>query len=129
MPKPFAGSFPAHVQSQFFNIDNGAGTTIDEPLFDSGPKGAFLVRVYAQYGEVCQTVAGANFKLGTTVGGADVVAATAYTNTAAVGTITAATILIGYIPPNTMVTVRHTGVAVTQTGTAKVVAEVVFLDE
>lgn len=111
------------VRSQYFNLDNGAGTTVDEPLFRTGAKGGRLVRVYALYGEVTQTVAGGNFKLGVSAGGATLVAATAYEDSKAVGTSTSATILVDSIPANTTVFVRHTGVATTQTGTASIIVE------
>ena len=111
------------VRSQFFNLDNGSGTTVDEPLFRTGAQGGRLVRVYALYGETTQTVAGGNFKLGVAAGGATLVAATAYEDSKAVGTSTSATILVDRIPANTTVFVRHTGVAVTQTGTASIVVE------
>lgn len=111
------------VRSQYFNLDNGSGTTVDEPLFRTGAQGGRLVRVYALYGEVTQTVAGGNFKLGVAAGGATLVAATAYEDSKAVGTSTSATILVDRIPANTTVFVRHTGVASTQTGTATIVVE------
>lgn len=111
------------VRSQFFNLDNGAGTTVDEPIFRTGPLGGRLVRVYALYGEVTQTVAGGNFKLGVSAGGATLVAATAYEDSKAVGTSTSASILVDRIPANTTVYVRHTGVATTQTGTASIIVE------
>jgi len=106
------------VKSQLINIDNGSGTTIDEALFSVGAKGGRLVRVYAIYNEACQTVAAANFKLGSAIGGAGYVAATAYTNTAAIGDVTAATLVTDVIPANGTVFLRHTGIAVTVTGTA-----------
>ena len=58
------------VRSQIVNIDNGAGTTLDEALFNVGSKGGQIVRVYALYNEAAGTVAGANFKLGSSAGGA-----------------------------------------------------------
>lgn len=111
------------VRSQFFNLDNGSGTTVDEPLFRTGAKGGRLVRIYALYGEATQTVAGGNYKLGVAAGGATLVAATAYEDSKSVGDSTAATILVDRIPANTTVFVRHTGVASTQTGTATVCVE------
>ena len=112
-----------HSATQFFNLDNGSGTTVDEPLFRTGARGGRLVRVYAVYGEASQTVAGGNFKLGVAAGGATLVAATAYEDSKSVGDSTAATILVDRIPANTTVFVRHTGVASTQTGTATIVVE------
>jgi hypothetical protein len=115
------------VWSQTFNLDNGSGTTIDEVLFDAGGRACRLLRVYALYQEATQTVAAGNFKLGTAVGGATLVAATAYTNDQAIGVITEGVILLdGYIPANEELWVRHTGIAATATGTAKIVCEIAF---
>lgn len=112
-----------HSATQFFNLDNGSGTTVDEPLFRTGSRGGRLVRVYALYGEATQTVAAGNFKLGVAAGGATLVAATAYEDSKSVGDATTASILSDKVPPNTTVFVRHTGVGVTQTGTATVIVE------
>jgi hypothetical protein len=114
------------IRSQTFNLDNGSGTTVDEVLFDAGSIAWRVLRVYAVYQEAAQTVAAGNFKLGTAVGGATIVAATAYTNDAAVGDITSGTVLLnGYIPANDELFVRHTGIAATATGTATIVVELV----
>lgn len=104
------------VRSQIINIDNGAGTTLDEALFNVGPKGGQLVRVYAIYNEAAGTVAAANFKLGSAAGGAQYVAATAYTDSAAVGAVTSATLVEDTIPANGTVFLRHTGIATTALG-------------
>jgi hypothetical protein len=111
---------------QAFDLDNGSGTTIDETLFNSGPRGARLVRVYALYEVTAGTVASGNFKLGVAAGGATLVAATAYTDSAAAGDVTEAAIVLDAIPPNTTVFVRHTGVGATQAGSAYVIAEFVY---
>jgi len=113
------------VRSQVINIDNGAGTTLDEALFRVGSKGGRLVRVYAIYNEAAGTVAGANFKLGSAAGGAQYVAATAYTNNAAIGDVTSAVIVEDTIPANGSVFLRHTGIATTATGTVFVCVEYV----
>ena len=113
------------VRSQVINIDNGAGTTLDEALFRVGSKGGKLVRVYALYNEAAGTVAGANFKLGASAGGAEYVAATAYTNNAAVGDVTAASLVTDDIPANGTVFVRHTGIAATAAGQAFICVEYV----
>ncbi len=110
-----------------FNLDNGAGTTVDEVvLVAPADRAVRLVRVFAVYNEATQTVAGGNFKLGTTVGGNDLVAATAYENTKAIGVATTAVIVQDVVPAGGMVSVRHTGVAITQTGTANVCVEYVI---
>jgi len=125
MAKGLIRQSAAAVRTQFFNIDNGAGVTVDEPvLYANVP--LRLLRIYGLYGEATQTVAAANFKVGASAGGADYVAATAYENSKAVGTETLAALLTDVVPANTAVFVRHTGVAVTQTGTATIVIEYVY---
>ncbi len=113
------------VRSQNINIDNGAGTTLDEALFKVGARGGSIVRVYAIYNEAAETVAAANFKLGSAVGGAQYVAATAYTNNAAIGDQTSAVLVTDEIPANGTVFLRHTGVATTATGTVFICVEYV----
>ncbi len=113
------------VRSQNVNIDNGAGTTLDEALFKVGARGGSIVRVYAIYNEAAGTVAGANFKLGSAVGGAQYVAATAYTNNAAIGDQTSASLVTDEIPANGTVFLRHTGIATTATGTVFICVEYV----
>lgn len=126
MPKTLFRQARTTVVSQTFNLDNGNGTTVDEVLIHGGPIGARILRVYALYQEVAQTVAGGNFKLGTAAGGATIVAATAYTDTAAIGSVTEGVVLVDRLLPNASLWVRHTGVASTQTGTAKIVVEFVY---
>lgn len=116
------------LRTQFFNLDNGAGTTVDEAVFKASAKGARLVRVYALYGEATQTVAAGNFRVGSSAGGSQYVAATAYENSKAVGDTTNGVIVNDVVPPNGTVFVRHTGVAATQTGTASIVVEYVESD-
>jgi hypothetical protein len=117
------------AKSVWFNLDNGAGTTIDDILlYVSLPisiKAARIVYVDATTG----TVAAGNAKIGTTVGGAELVAATAYGNTATVGSVTAMTLTAAaaYVAANTMISCRHTGVAATQAGQAYVEIEYVVL--
>lgn len=100
-----------------FNIDNGAGTTADYQLcnlqFD-----AYVVSVRAIYSEATDTAgaASANFKLGTSAGGATIVAATALEAAKAIGATTSGTVLADYLPANTTLWVRHTGVATTEVG-------------
>ena len=126
MAKSFLRQARVVVKSANVNIDNGSGTTIDEVLFNSGPTGVRLVRVYFMYDEIAQTVAAGNFKLGVAVGGATLVAATAYTDAAAIGSVTTGTILVDAVPANTTVWFRHTGIAATATGTGKVYVEYVY---
>lgn len=112
-----------HARSVWFNLDNGAGTTIDDvvirPTAAITITAARIVYVDATTG----TVAGGTAQIGTTVAGAEIGAATNYENTKAVGTTTAMTIVSGAVAAGTPVIVRHTGVAVTQAGQAVVEIE------
>ena len=125
MPKRLYRQQINTVRSQNINIDNGAGTTLDEALFKVGSRGGSIVRVYAIYNEAAGTVAAGNFKLGSAVGGAQYVAATAYTNNAAIGDQTSAVLVSDEIPANGTVFLRHTGVATTATGTVFICVEYV----
>jgi hypothetical protein len=111
------------AKTVWFNLDNGAGTTIDDVILKSDVAvtvtAARIVYVDATTG----TVAGANAKIGTTVGGAEIVAATAYENTKTVGTVTDMTIVAGAVPAAGAVFVRHTGIAATAAGQAYVEIE------
>lgn len=126
MAKDFLRQGRVLVRSANVNIDNGSGVTIDEVLFNSGPTGARLVRAYFMYDEIGQTIAAGNFKVGIAVGGATLVAATAYTDSAAIGATTEAAVLLDTIAPNTTVWWRHTGIATTATGTGKLYLEFVY---
>lgn len=108
------------ARSQFFDLDNGAGTTIDALLIRHPRPIAITACRIVYQGATTGTVAAGNAKVGITVGGAEVVAATAYANTVAVGTTTAMTLVAGKIAAGTPVLVRHTGVAATQAGEAVV---------
>ena len=105
------------VKSVEFNIDNGAGTTVDDVLFNF-PYDVYLTDVRAVYTVATDTAgaASANFKLGVSAGGATLVAATALTAAKAIGGTTVATIVLDYVPANTTCWVRHTGVAATEVG-------------
>lgn len=100
-----------------FNIDNGAGATVDYQLCNL-PFDAYIVSVRAIYSEATDTTgaASANFKLGVSAGGATLVAATALETSKAIGATTTATITLDYLPANTTLWVRHTGVASTEVG-------------
>ena len=117
------------IRTQAFNLDNGAGTTVDEVLLDTGGRSGRIVRAYALYNELTGTVAAGNWKIGVAVGGATLVAATAYEDAAAVGAITEGVVLLGgYVPSGEEIFVRHTGVAATQGGTANICVEFAFDD-
>lgn len=105
------------VKSVEFNIDNGAGATVDDVLFNF-PYDVYLTDVRAVYTVATDTAgaASANFKLGVAAGGATLVAATALTAAKAIGGTTVATIVLDYVPANTTCWVRHTGVASTEVG-------------
>lgn len=111
------------AKSVWFNLDNGAGVTIDDvilrPVVACVVAAARVVYVDATSG----TVAAATVQIGTAVGGVQIVAATAYENTKAVGTVTNLTIAAGGVAANTPVCVRHTGIAVTAAGQAYVEIE------
>jgi len=111
------------ARSQAFNLDNGAAATIDDVILRH-TKPVTLRSARIVYSDATTgTVAAGNAKIGTTVGGAEIVAATAYENTKAVGTVTAMTLVAVAVPANTPVIVRHTGVAATQAGLAYVEIE------
>lgn len=118
------------VRSVWFNIDNGSGVTIDDViLYCSQPvsiKAARIIYVDATTG----TVAAGTAQVGTTVGGAEIVAATAYENTKTVGSVTAMalTAAAARVAANTMIIVRHTGVATTAAGQAVVELEFYLLN-
>lgn len=108
------------ARSQFFDLDNGAGTTIDGLLIRH-PRPIAITQCRIVYqGATTGTVAAGNAKVGITVGGAEIVAATAYANAVAVGTTTAMTIVEGKVAAGVPVLARHTGVAATQAGEAVV---------
>lgn len=100
-----------------YNIDNGSGTTLDYQI-GNFPFDCYLQDVRAIYSEATDTAgaASANFKLGVAAGGDTLVAATALEVAKAIGATTSATIAVDYLPANTTLWVRHTGVASTEVG-------------
>lgn len=117
------------ARSVWFNIDNGAGVTIDDViLYCAQPisiKAARIIYVDATTG----TVAGGSAQIGTTLTGVDLVAATNYENTKAVGVVTAMTLTAAAarVAAGTSIFVRHTGIAATAAGQAVVEIEFVVL--
>lgn len=108
------------ARSVWFNLDNGAGTTIDDVIMRL-PVAVTIIAARIVYVDATTgTVAGGSAKIGTTVGGGEIVAATNYENSKGVGSSTAMTIASGAVAANTPVIVRHTGVAITQAGQAVV---------
>lgn len=105
-------------KTQIFNIDNGSGTTIDDVAFNLDQV-VEIISVRPVYTEATDTagVASANYKVGTTAGGAEIVAATALDVSKAVGGYgSKATLVSSLVPANTTVFVRHTGIAATEAG-------------
>lgn len=117
------GALLAQAKSQLFDLDNGAGTTVDEVILRPSVPITITAARIVYTDATTGTVAAGNAKIGTTVGGAEIVAATAYENTKAVGTKTDMTIVSGAVAADTPVIVRHTGVAATQAGRAYVEIE------
>jgi hypothetical protein len=117
------------ARSVWFDLDNGSGTTIDDVILYCSQavsiKAARVVYVDATSG----TVAAGTVGIGTAVAGVELVAATAYGNTKAVGTVTALTLKAAAdrVAANTPIIVRHTGVASTAAGQAVIEIEYVIL--
>lgn len=122
---PRAAGKRVTARSVWFNLDNGNGTTIDDVILRHSQaisiKAARIVYVDATTG----TVAAGSAGIGTTVAGVELVAATNYENTKAVGTTTAMTLkaAAARVAAGTPIIVRHTGVATTQAGQAVVEIE------
>lgn len=124
------GAGQRHVaRSVWFNLDNGNGTTIDDVVLRHSQNIKLVAARIVYVDATTGTVAAGNAKVGSTVGGAEYVAATAYEDTKAVGTTTAMTLkaAAAFIAAGTPITVRHTGVASTQAGQAVVELEYVVL--
>lgn len=111
------------ARSVWFNLDNGAGTTIDDVLMVPSTAITITAARILYVDATSGTVAAGNAKIGTTLGGAEIVAATAYENSKAVGTKTDMVIVAGAVAAGTPVCVRHTGVGATQAGQAVVEVE------
>lgn len=118
---------PRIARSVWFNLDNGAGTTVDDVLVKAVTAILIIAARIVYVDATTGTVAAGNAKLGTTLGGAEIVAATAYENAKAVGVQTDMTIVNGLVPAGGAVFCRHTGVAVTQAGQAFV--EIEYIDQ
>ena len=106
-----------------FDIDNGAGVTVDDVILRPDVAITITAARIVYTDATTGTVAGANAKIGTTVGGAEIVAATAYENAKAVGTKTDMTLVSGAVAAGTPVIVRHTGIASVAAGQAYVEVE------
>ena len=112
-----------HARTPEFDIDNGAGTTIDAVIaalsFAITIRAARIVYTTVTAG----TVAAGNARIGTGIGGAQIVASTAYVNSSVIGAVTAMTLVTGVIAADRAIHVRHTGVAATVAGIAFVEIE------
>jgi hypothetical protein len=106
------------VKTANINIDNGSGTADNHVLFADLPFDVYIEDVRAVYVEATDTsgAASANFVLGTTAGGTDIVASTALEVSKAVGSSTQATIVANKVAAGEMLYVRHTGIAATEAG-------------
>lgn len=104
------------LATDIFNIDNGAGVTRD--FVWSFPYAITVRAVRRVYmgDATAGTVASATTKVGTTLGGEEIVAAVACTNSAARGDSEDLTIVSGAVAAGGKVFVRHTGIAVTVAG-------------
>jgi hypothetical protein len=123
MPKSFLRQARVIATTPFLNLD---GTTAEQVWFNSGPRGIRLLRVYALYGEITQTVAGGSFTVGVATSDASLVAATNFENSKGIGVKTEAVIAKDVVAPNTTIWYAFTAVSPTQTGTAAIVAEYVY---
>ena len=117
------------ARSQNFDIDNGAGTTKDDCILRHSKAVKLYSARIVYTGATTGTVAAGTAQSGTTVGGTEIVAATAYENSKAVGVKTALTLVITDVAADTAIVVRHTGVAATQAGEAYVEIEYAVKDD
>ena len=114
--------------SKEFDIDNGAGTT-DDDIILSTSDGCTVVSAAIVYTVATDSAgaAAANAKIGTTVGGSQVVETTALEVSKAVGSRTAMVLETGAgvlnVDAGGFLCVRHTGVTATEAGKYKVVVE------
>ncbi len=114
------------ARTRAFDLDNGAGTTIDVVLTRQA-RPIYIASCRIVYeGATAGTVAAGYAQVGTTVDGEQIVAETNYTNASTVGATTAMVIVNGNVAANTPVLVRHTGVASTAAGEAAVECDYVY---
>lgn len=120
-----------HMMSKEFDIDVGAGTTVDDLMLHT-TVGITPIAAQVVYTEQTDSgdASGATIQLGTTKGGSNIVAATNLENAKAVGSKTALTLGSGVddVPANGNVWARLTGIAATQVGKFKVDLEYVVND-
>lgn len=116
---------PRVARSVWFNLDNGAAATQDDVILKAVAAIVIIAARIVYVDAATGTVAAATVKLGTTLGGGEIVAAAAYENAKAVGTQTDLVIVSGVVPAGGAVFCRHTGVAAGPAGQAVVEIEYV----
>lgn len=111
------------VRSRWFDLDVGAGVTTDEILLHT-TQDLVPVAVRLLYADgPAGTVSAGNIRIGTTMGGQDLVSTTAYNDAVTSGTVSPLAPLLSVIPAHTTIWVRHTGVAAGQAGQVMVELE------
>lgn len=119
--------------SKEFAIGNGAGVTVDDIILSTSD-GITVVAAAIVYNVATDSAgaAAANAKVGTTVGGSEVVETTALEVSKAAGSRTAMVLETGSgvlnVDAGGFLSVRHTGVAATEAGKYKVVVEYIVDD-
>ena len=99
------------------DIDNGSGTTADYLLLYA-PDDIILVDAHVVYVTATDTTgaAAATVSIGTTVGGIDIVAASALEAAKAIGAVTKLTLAATSVAAGSTMFIRHTGIASTEVG-------------
>ena len=111
------------ARSVDFNLDNGAGLTIDDVIFRL-VKAITITRASIVYTNAVSGAVSAGFiRLGTTVAGQQIAADHNYENTKAIGGKTNILLASAVVNADQPLHVRHTGVAATQPGFAHVEIE------
>ena len=102
---------------EVINIDNGSETTSDQIILVPSD-GITIVAARVIYTEATDSAGAENatVSIGTTIGGVDIVAATALEAAQAIGDVTDLTIAAGAVAADELVAVRHTGIAATEAG-------------
>lgn len=103
------------ARSRAFDLD---GTTSDDVMMYVTRQVKLLAARIVYSHATTGTVAAGNARIGTTVGGSEIVAATAYENAKTVGTITAMSLVITVVAAGSFISVRNTVVGATQAGEA-----------
>lgn len=117
------------ARSRLFDLDNGAGTTVDDCILRHSKAVKLLNARIVYTTATTGTVAAGNAAIGTTIGGGEIAAATAYENSKGIGVRTAVTLLVTDVAADTPIYVRHTGVAATVAGEAYVEVEYAVKDD